>query len=73
VDTLLVDMDAVIPGYVDEETGAIDLASGGDARDYGVVDELAKRTFIAGGRVLTVRNPDIPDRASLAAILRYPV
>jgi hypothetical protein len=73
VDTLLVDMDETIPGYVDEETGAIDLRSAGDARDYGVVDELARRTFSAGGRVLAVRRPDIPDEASLAAILRYAI
>jgi hypothetical protein len=73
VDTLLVDMDETVPGYVDEETGAIRLTPAGDARDYGVVDELARRTFSAGGRVLAVRRPDIPDEASLAAILRYAV
>ena len=72
VDTLLVDMDAAINGTVDEETGAIEPGAG-DARDYGVVDELARRTYLAGGRVLAVRAPDIPDGASLAAILRYPV
>jgi len=45
----------------------------GDASDYGIVDELARRTFSAGGRVLAVRRPDIPDEASLAAILRYAI
>jgi hypothetical protein len=73
VDTLLVDMDQSVPGYVDEETGAIQLTPEGDARDYGVVDEVARRAFSAGGRVLAVRKPDVPDEASLAAILRYAV
>src|SRR5262249_30546584 len=50
VDTLLVDMDETIPGYVDEATGAIDLTAD-DARAYDVVDEIAERTFLAGGRV----------------------
>jgi release factor family 11 len=73
VDTLLVDMDATVPGFVDEASGAIELRAAGDARDYGVVDEIARRTFIAGGRVLAVRRDDIPGAAPLAAILRYPV
>ena len=73
VDTLLVDMDESVSGFVDEETGAIELRDSEDARDYDIVDELARRTFRAGGRVLAVRRPDIPDEASLAAILRYAV
>ena len=39
---------------------------------YGVVDEIAGRALVAGARVLGVRKPDIPDGASLAAVLRYP-
>lgn len=73
VDTLLVDMDETLPGFVDEETGAITLGTAGDAHDYGVLDEVARRTFLNGGRVLAVRRPDIPDGAQLAAILRYAV
>src|SRR5262245_5420520 len=68
VDTLLVDMDETVPGWVDEETGAIQLTPAGDARDYGVVDELARRTFSAGGRVLAVRRPDIPDEIGRAHV-----
>ncbi len=73
VDTLFVDIDETIPGHVDEATGAITLDTADDAFDYGVVDELARRTLLAGGRVLAVRRADIPDEASLAAILRYAV
>jgi hypothetical protein len=71
VDTVLVDMDEVVPGSVDEETGAIDLGATDDAVAYGVVDEIARRVWLNGGRVYAVRRDDIPGEASLAAILRY--
>jgi hypothetical protein len=73
VDSLLVDMDETLPGHVDEESGAITVDTADDATDYGVVDEVARRVFLSGGRVLAVRRPDIPGSAPLAAILRYPV
>jgi len=73
VDTLLVDMDQTLPGFVDEETGAITVGTAADAHDYGVLDEIARRTFLNGGRVVAVRRSDIPDGAELAAILRYAV
>jgi hypothetical protein len=73
VDTILVDLDAIVPGRVDEVTGAVELAAADDATTYGVVDEIARRAFLAGARVLAVRGPDIPDGSSVAAILRYPV
>jgi len=73
VDTLLVDMDEVVPGTVDETTGEITLDTEGNAANYGVVDEIAGRVIGAGGRVLAVRREDIPQQASLAAILRYAV
>jgi len=73
VDTLLVDMDSTVPGHVEPTTGAITLDTTDDATDYGVVDEIARRTWLAGGRVLAVRPADIPDEAPLAAILRYAV
>jgi hypothetical protein len=73
VELLLVDMDEVVPGTVDEADGAISLASEADAASYGVIDEIAGRAILAGGKVLAVRRADIPDGAPLAAILRYPV
>jgi hypothetical protein len=70
---LLVDIDQVVPGTVDETDGAVSLAAAADAASYGVIDEIAGRTILAGGKVLAVRRADIPDGAPLAAVLRYPV
>lgn len=70
VDTVLVDIDEDVPGRVDE-SGAVSIDSGGDAVNYGVVDEIARRVWLNGGKVLAVRRDDIPGRASVAAILRY--
>jgi release factor family 11 len=71
VDTLLVDIDEKIPGSVDEETGAVALADRDDAASYGVVDEIARRVLLTGGRVLAVRRDDLPYRTPVAAILRH--
>ena len=71
VETMLVDIDAVVSGTVDETTGAVTFSTVPDATDYGVVDEIAARVLRSGGRVLGVRKADIPDGKSLAAILRY--
>lgn len=71
IDTLLIDMDEVVPGTIDEADGTVHLAEGEGARSYGVVDEIASRALIAGATVLAVRREDIPGGSSLAAILRY--
>ena len=71
VDTVLVDIDEVVPGHVDEETGAITIDKTDDAVNYGVVDEIARRVWLNGGQVLAVRRDDIPGDGSVAAILRY--
>ena len=71
VDTLLVDIDEVVPGVVDEDTGAITVDESDDAVNYGVVDEIARRVLTSGGSVLAVRREDIPGDSPLAAILRY--
>ena len=73
VDTLLVDIDEVMPGRVDETTGEITLADHESADTYGIVDEIAGRVLSTGGRVLAVRRDEIPQKASLAAILRYAI
>ncbi len=44
-----------------------------DAVNYGVIDEIARRVLLAGGRVLAVRSDDIPGNAPLAAIFRYAI
>jgi hypothetical protein len=38
-----------------------------------VVDEIARRVLLSGGRVLALRRDDIPEHGTVAAILRYPV
>jgi hypothetical protein len=71
VETMLVDIDEVVSGTVDEMDGAVTFAKSANTTDYGIVDEIASRVIRHGGRVLGVRKADIPDRKSLAAILRY--
>jgi hypothetical protein len=71
VDTVLVDIDAFLPGSLDEGTGAVTFDEADDAVNYGVVDEIARRVWLHGGTVLAVRSDDIPGKGSVAAILRY--
>lgn len=73
VDTVLVDMDVILPGVVDEETGAVTFAEEEGVDSYGVLDEIARRVWRQGGRVLAVRRQDIPDQREVAAILRFPL
>jgi hypothetical protein len=73
IDTVLVDIDEVVPGSIDEETGAVTTSSNAGVDQYGVVDEIARRAWLAGGRVLAVRRDEIPAEGSVAAILRYPI
>ncbi|GAA5112992.1 baeRF11 domain-containing protein [Pseudonocardia adelaidensis] len=70
IDTLLADIDAKLPGFVDDDTGAITFAQD-DAASYGIVDEIARQALLAGGRVLAVRTADVPHGGPVAAILRY--
>jgi hypothetical protein len=73
IDTVLVDIDAVVPGSIDEQRGSVTFSSSAGADRYGVVDEIARRAWLAGGAVLAVRGNDIPGRGPVAAILRYPI
>lgn len=73
VDTLIVNMDEVIDGTVDDDDGSVTFADAPGAGSYGVVDEIARRTLMAGGRVLSARAGDIPGGTHLAAILRYAI
>lgn len=71
VSELVVDIDEVLPGTVDD-AGVVSFADGPDATRYGVIDEIAGRAYLTGARVLGVRRADVPGGGSLAAILRYP-
>lgn len=72
IQTLLVNIDAVVPGFVDDETGAVSFVDKDDAKAYGVIDEITARAFASGATVLALRKEDIPGGHDLAAILRYP-
>jgi hypothetical protein len=69
VATLLVDIDDVVPGSIDED-GAVSFDAAGQT-SHGVVDQIAARALASGARVLGLRRADIPGGGSLAAILRY--
>lgn len=73
VEAVFVDIDEVVPGRVDPETGAVTFGEPDDAVDYGIVDEIARRAFQSGARVLAVRSEDIPGNGPVAAILRYAI
>ena len=73
VDTMLVDIDEVLPGTVDEKDGSVTFSDSPSAARYGVLDEIADRVMHSGGRVLGVRKGDIPGGKPLAAILRYAI
>jgi hypothetical protein len=72
VELMLLDIDEVVSGTVDE-VGRVTLSKAPSAGDYGVVDEIARRAFLTGARVLGVRRADVPGGGSVAAILRYPL
>ncbi len=73
VDTLMADIDEVVPGFVDPDSGVVTFDAADDAVNYGVIDEIARRVLLSGGRVLALRRADIPLEGTVAAILRYPV
>ncbi len=73
VQTLMVDIDATVPGTVDDQTGAVTFADAATGDVHDVTDEIARRAWLSGARVLAVRDRDIPGQGAVAAILRYPL
>ncbi|QBJ96263.1 hypothetical protein ERC79_10000 [Rhodococcus sp. ABRD24] len=71
IETLFVDIDGIVPGSVDPDSGAVTLAETDGSHAYGVVDEIARRALLTGARVLAVRADDIPEAVPVAAILRF--
>ncbi|WP_067701117.1 baeRF11 domain-containing protein [Nocardia jejuensis] len=72
VDTLLVDIDSSVPGTLAPQDGAVTFDSPATAVEGAdVLDEIARRVILTGGRVLAVRSDDVPDKGKAAAILRY--
>jgi hypothetical protein len=70
IDTLLVDLDAFVPGTIDGE-GTLDYAETDDASVYGVTDEIARRTWLAGGAVIPIRQDQLPGDTPAAGLLRW--
>jgi hypothetical protein len=73
VETLLVDIDAGVPGEVDDQTGAVRFAPAATANVHDVTDEITRRAWLSDADVLAVRGRDIPGGGPVAAILRYPL
>jgi hypothetical protein len=71
IDTLIVDMDAVVDGTIDETDGSVTFADAPGADSYGVIDEIARRALGSSATIVAVRAADIPGGGALAAILRY--
>jgi hypothetical protein len=71
IDTLFVDIDQHIPGYVDELSGVITRSETEDAFDYDVVDEIVRRALLSDARVIAVRAGEVPGAGPVAAILRF--
>jgi hypothetical protein len=60
-----------VPGTVDDQTGTVTFAREATHDVHDVTDEIARRAWLSGARVLAVRDRDIPGRGPAAAILRY--
>jgi hypothetical protein len=73
IETLLVDMDADLPGTVGDEDGAVSFEAAADGRNYSITDEIARRALRSGARIIAARRDDIPSGGEVAAILRYPL
>lgn len=71
IDTLFVDIDQHIAGYVDELSGVITRSETEDAFDYDVVDEIVRRALLSDARVIAVRAGEVPGAGPVAAILRF--
>lgn len=72
IEQLLVDIDEVVPGTIDDD-GNVTFADREGAQSYGIVDEIAGRAILNGAKVFGVRKQDLPGQAPLAGVLRYSV
>lgn len=73
VDTLVVDIDAVVPGLVDENNGAILFSESENAVNYDVLDEIVRRAILTRATVYAVRADEVPGGGPVAASVRFPV
>lgn len=73
VDTLLFDIDGALPGSIDDQTGVVTLDDSGTPNNYGVIDEIVRRSALSGAKIFAVRAEDVPGGAQAAASVRFPV
>ena len=73
IDTLVFDFEHVVPGSIDEETGAVHFDDTETAANYGVIDEIARRALLTGASIYAVRADDLPENTPAMASVRFPV
>ncbi len=70
IDTLVVDIDQIVWGTVDDE-GAIEYTEPAAEGAYDIVDEIVRRALDSDARVLAVRAEDVHGGGAAAAVLRF--
>ncbi|MFF1633909.1 hypothetical protein [Leifsonia sp. NPDC058248] len=73
VEALIVDIDQRVPGTIDEESGAITFDTEDDGSNYGVVDEIIRRSLASKARIYALRTEDVPGGGPAAASMRFAV
>jgi hypothetical protein len=68
---LLVDADRRMPGRIDRETGAIELAPLERPDVDDLLDDLAEQVLTRGGTVLVIPSDRMPSATGVAATFRY--
>lgn len=72
LDTLAVDMDAIVHGHVtDEGDLVLEDVDGFPTPGHDAIEEITRRALATGARVLAVRGADLPESVQAAGILRY--
>jgi hypothetical protein len=73
IEILIADIDRRVPGTIDDETGVIALADEDEPSNYGVVDEILRRSLASNAKVYALRAEDVPGGGAVAAAVRFPV
>jgi hypothetical protein len=73
VETLVFDIDRRVPGTIDDETGVITFDDEDELSNYGVIDEILRRSLTSKAKVFAVRAEDVPGGGVSAAAVRFPV
>ena len=71
IGTLFVDVEAHVPGHVDQENGELTLDAEDDASNHCVVDEILSRAILSDAKILAVGAGDVPGGGPVAAVFRF--